>query len=195
MVVGLAGGEDFAEVRGAIELLLARLDRSRGVKVIAEARVGFAAGACGRVEWGDRAIGHVGRIAHRVAEKVSLRAAPMAAELNLADLLAGARQAPTLTALPRFPAVVRDVALVVDESLAYEKLAELVADLSLPDLERVGHGSTYRGKPIPAGKKSVAVTLAFRSASGTLLAEQVEPLVQRVVEAAVARLGAARREG
>jgi phenylalanyl-tRNA synthetase beta subunit len=67
--------------------------------------------------------------------------------------------------------------------------------LALPDLERIGHGSTYRGKPIPAGKKSVALTLAFRSPTGTLLAEHVEPLVQKVVDAAAARLGAARREG
>jgi phenylalanyl-tRNA synthetase beta chain len=119
----------------------------------------------------------------------------MAAELDLAELLAGARDVPKLAALPRFPAIVRDVALVVDEALAYEKLAELVAGLSLENLETMTHVSTYRGKPIPAGKKSVAVALAFRSPTGTLLAEQVEPLVQRVVEAAAARLGAARREG
>jgi phenylalanyl-tRNA synthetase beta chain len=195
VVVALAGGEDFAEMRGAVELLLARLDKSRSVKVISDARPGFAAGACGRIEWGDRRIGYIGRIAKKTAQKALLRAAPMAAELDVAELLAGAKEVPKLTALPRFPAVVRDVALVVDESLAYEKIANLVTDLALPDLEKIGHGSTYRGKPIPAGKKSVALTLAFRSPTGTLLAEQVEPLVQRVVEAAAARLGAARREG
>jgi len=195
VVVGLAGGEDFGELRGAIEMLLGRLDRLRGVKVIADERTGFAAGACGRIEWGDRAVGYLGRISRRVAEKVSLRSAPMAAELDLAELLAGARDVPKLAALPRFPAIVRDVALVVDEALAYEKLAELVAGLSLENLETMTHVSTYRGKPIPAGKKSVAVALAFRSPTGTLLAEQVEPLVQRVVEAAAARLAAARREG
>jgi phenylalanyl-tRNA synthetase beta chain len=192
VMVGMAGGEEFADVRGTIELLLGRLDRTRGVKVVGDARTGFAVGACGRIEWGDRVIGYVGRVAKRAAEKASMRAAPMAAELDVAELLAGAREVPKLAALPRFPAVVRDVALVMDESVAYEKLAELVAELGLPDLERMGHGSTYRGKPIPAGKKSVAVTLAFRSASGTLLAEQVEPLVERVVEAATQRLGAAR---
>ncbi len=60
----------------------------------------------------------------------------------------------------------------------------------MEDLEYV---TTYRGKPLENGQKSVTVTLVFRSPTGTLTGEQVDATVQRVVEAAKAELGATLR--
>jgi phenylalanyl-tRNA synthetase beta chain len=77
--LGLVGSADVREVRGVVEKLLSRLDARRAVRVVPDPRPGFAPGACGRVEWDGRPVGHLGKIARPVAEKLSLRELPAAA--------------------------------------------------------------------------------------------------------------------
>jgi phenylalanyl-tRNA synthetase beta chain len=187
-------GGDLSHVRGMVEALAGRLDSQRALKVIPDSRAGFASGATGRVEWGGQTIGFLGVIDRSVAEKLSLREIPAAAELDLAPLLSGARHVPQLRALPRFPAVKRDVSLVVAESVRFEKIESLILSLKLEFLESIDFVTTYRGKPLEAGTKSVTIALVFRSSSATLTSEQVEASVQRGIEAAKAEVGATVRQ-
>jgi phenylalanyl-tRNA synthetase beta chain len=60
-------------------------------------------------------------------------------------------------------------------------------------MEEVRFVTTYRGKPLEKGQKSVTTTLIFRSPAATLTSEQVEPAVQRVIDAAKQQLGATLR--
>jgi phenylalanyl-tRNA synthetase beta chain len=192
------GDDDLRATRGAVEALLERLDATRQVHIVpfttpADARAGFAPGAAGRVEWGGQAIGFLGRIDRNVAEKLSLRAVPAAAELDLPLLVADTQHVPQLRPLPRFPAVRRDLSLVVGESVAYEALENLICGLNLPSLEGVEYVTTYRGKPLEKGSKSLTTTLVFRSPTATLTSEQVEGSVQQVISAAQQDLGATLR--
>ena len=182
--VGLVGGADVREVRGVVEKLLSRLDARRPVRVVPDARAGFAPGACGRVEWDGQAIGHLGRVARPVADKLSLRELPAAAELDMAPLLAGAQLVPQLQPPPAFPAAPRDLSLVVPEPVRYEAIESLVRGVKPQSLEEVRFVTTYRGKPLEKGTKSVTVTLLFRSPQRTLTGEEVESEVQKVVAAA-----------
>jgi phenylalanyl-tRNA synthetase beta chain len=191
--LGLVGGADYRSVRGVIECLLDALDGDRAVKIVPMDRAGFAAGACGRIEWGSEQIGYLGKVDRSIADQLSLRELPVAAELELSPLLAGAQHVPQLHPLPRFPAVRRDLSLVVAESIRFEQLAGLIGDLKIADLETTEYVTTYRGKPLDAGQKSVTVTLVFRSATGTLISETVESSVQRVIDSAKAKLGATLR--
>ena len=191
--LGIVGGADVREVRGVVEKLLARLDANRPVRVVPEDRPGFARSASGRIEWGGKPVGHLGKIDRGVAEKLSLRDVPAAAELDVSPLLEGAQLVPQLRPLPTFPAAPRDLSLDVAESVRYEQIESLVRDVAPQNLEAVQHVSTYRGKPLAKGQKSVTVTLVFRSPAGTLTGEQVEASVQRVVDAAKQKLGATLR--
>jgi phenylalanyl-tRNA synthetase beta chain len=154
---------------------------------------GFAAGACGAIQWGTEIVGHIGRIDRGIAEKLSLREQVMAAELELEPLLKFAQHVPQLHPLPRFPAVRRDLSLVVAESTAYEQIERLIRGLDLANLEDLEFVTTYRGKPLEKGSKSVTVTLIFRSPAATLTSEQVEGAVQKAVAAAQKELGAVLR--
>ncbi|HWE96694.1 MAG TPA: phenylalanine--tRNA ligase subunit beta [Tepidisphaeraceae bacterium] len=181
--LAIVGGNDLREVRGAVESLLRRLDAGRSVAVVPDSRAGFAAAASGRVEWGGVAIGHLGRIDRAVAGKLSLREIPAAAELDLEPLLAGMQHVPQLRPLPKFPAVRRDLSLVVPEPTRYEKIESLIRGAQPRDMEDLQYVTTYRGKPLEKGSKSVTVTLVFRSPTETLTGEQVDASVQRVMEA------------
>ena len=63
----------------------------------------------------------------------------------------------------------------------------------MADLEAIEHAATYRGKPLPAGQKSVTLTLVFRKPEGTLTREEADAAVTRVVHEASAKLGATLR--
>jgi phenylalanyl-tRNA synthetase beta chain len=98
-----------------------------------------------------------------------------------------------LRALPRYPAVRRDLSLVVNESVRYEQIESLARGLSLENLEDIEYVTTYRGKPLEKGTKSVTITLVFRSPTATLTSEQADAPVQRMVDAARQQLGATLR--
>ncbi|HYO09280.1 MAG TPA: phenylalanine--tRNA ligase subunit beta [Tepidisphaeraceae bacterium] len=191
--LALVGDDDLRGVRGAVEALLGKLDSTRPVTVVPDQRAGFAPGAAGRIEWGGAPVGYLGRIDKKVGDKLSLRTLPAAAELELPPLIAGTQHVPQQRALPRFPAVRRDLSLVVADDTAYERIDSLVASLKLPNLEAAEYVTTYRGKPLEKGTKSVTVTLVFRSPAATLTSEQVESSVQQVIEAARSQLGATLR--
>ena len=105
----------------------------------------------------------------------------------MAALLAGAQLVPQLRPLPAFPAAPRDLSLVVPESTRYEQIESLIHSVRPESLEEIRHVTTYRGKPLDKGTKSVTATLLFRSAQRTLTGDEVESEVQKVIAAAKAQ--------
>jgi phenylalanyl-tRNA synthetase beta chain len=191
--IALVGGEDYRVTRGTVEALLHRLNAQRPLAIVPQAQRGFASGAAGAIQWGTEIIGHIGRIDRAIVEKLSLREQVMAAELELEPLLKFAQHVPQLHPLPRFPAVRRDLSLVVAENTPYEQIERLIRSLELANLEDLEFVTTYRGKPLEKGTKSITVTLIFRSPAATLTSEQVEGAVQKAVAAAQQKLGATLR--
>jgi phenylalanyl-tRNA synthetase beta chain len=189
--VGLVGSSDYREVRGAIEVMLAALDKEKAVAVTPDKRAGY--GGFGRIEWGGTVIGYVGVVAKAVADKLGLRELPAVAELELEPLLTGARHVPQLRPLPKFPAVRRDLSLVVPDATRYEAIASAVREANPEHVEDVEYVTTYTGKPLEKGTKSVTIALVFRSATATLTGDQVEAGVAKVVAVAKQKLGATLR--
>jgi phenylalanyl-tRNA synthetase beta chain len=196
-VVALAGDESYASLRGTVEALLAKLDASRAVVIEPTQHVGYGTGACGKVMWGGIEIGHVGVCDRAVADAAGLRTVgttlPAIAELSLDELVKGVVDVPRLVALPKFPSVVRDLSLVVKDAVRYAQVEQVVGELKLPDLESVGHVTTYRGKPLEKGSKSLSIQLVFRSSTGTLTSESVDDRVKQVIDAAGSKLSATLR--
>lgn len=191
--LALVGGDALRDVRGVVETILERLDPDRPVRIVPDARPGFGKNASGRIEWGGEIVGHLGKTDRKVADKLSLRELPAGAELDLAPLLAGAKHVKQLHPLPKFPAVRRDLTLDLAESVPYQKIESLVREVKPELLENLEYVTTYRGKPLAKGQKSVTVTLVFRSPTETLTGEAVEASVQRVIEAAKRDLNATLR--
>lgn len=188
--LALAGPESYAACRGMLEAVLAKLDADRKIKVEPSQRAGFASGACGHIRWGGQSIGYIGMLAPAAADLADLRHLPAIAELELLTLVDGYQPVPAMKPLSRYPAVRRDVSLLVSEQVRYEQLESLVRELKLADLEALEHATTYRGKPLQAGQKSVTLTLVFRKAQGTLTGEEADEAVARLVELASERLSA-----
>lgn len=191
--LGIVGSDDYLELRGAVEALLQRLDKTRSVRIVPAKRAGFGANACGEVTWNGTPVGYIGKVDRAVADTLGLTGLPAIAELWLEPILAGYQAVPQLTPLPRFPAIRRDLSLLVTDSVRYEQIESLVQDLKLDALETVDYVTTYRGKPLEKGSKSVTFTLSFRKPDGTLTSGEVDERVNRVVELAKSTLNASLR--
>ena len=130
-----------------------------------------------------------GQLDPRVAAKWDLSAETFLAEIDLASWLAAARK-PRVIAPPRFPAALRDLAIVVDDVTPFRDVEREIRAAAAKDLESVALVDLYRGPQIGAGKKSFAVRLVLRSGAATLGEGDVDRLVKRVAGRLQHALGA-----
>lgn len=99
---------------------------------------------------------------------------------------------PTHTAgeLPKYPAIERDLSVVVDEATPWQAISETIGQANPALLESTNFVGTYRGKQVGKGKKSVTLRMQFRDPATTLRHEQVDPQVETVVKALGEKVGA-----
>jgi phenylalanyl-tRNA synthetase beta chain len=114
------------------------------------------------------------------ARRLDLRDAVFVAELELEPVLATERVERQFRELPKFPAVVRDVALIVDDAVSHGAVMAVLEKSRNKFLERVELFDIFQGGTIPTGKKSLAYSLTFRAADRTLTDAEVNEAHKRI---------------
>ncbi len=148
----------------------------------------------GMVQLGKLVLGELGQLLPPLARRYDLHHPVFLAELDL-DQLLGRRQASrSFEALPPFPSVRRDVALVVPEATPHEEVLRTMRQARPPHLERVELFDVFRGKNVPAGQKSLAYALTYRHRERTLTDAEVNEAQDRVITSLKQSLGAVVRE-
>ena len=180
-------------IRGAVEHIV-RAVAGTGAKLVVEPIEpdcpGWRVGACGHVILDGNALGILGAVDPDVAKAAGVDLPAVAAELDLDALIRLYPPKASVSALPEFPAIERDLSLIVDESSSWATVESLVGGLGLEHFESLGFIGAYRGKQVGEGKKSLTLRLRFRSGSGTLRHEDVDPQMERVIASAKGELGA-----
>jgi phenylalanyl-tRNA synthetase beta chain len=139
--------------------------------------------------------GVLGELHPAEALKLDLQLPCMLFELDLPQLLAyGSQSRQKVATPPRYPAVRRDVALVVDHMLPASKVTATIASLRSPLLESAELFDVYEGNGVPSGKKSVAVACKYRGQEGTLTDDEVNRAHGHMVEQLAAQLGGVLRQ-
>jgi phenylalanyl-tRNA synthetase beta chain len=159
---------------------------------VAEARSGASGLHPGRSESrgsADRAALTWGQLDPRVAELWELPAETFVAELDVAALLERVSP-PKVAAPPRYPAAMRDLALVLDEATPYSAVEEAIRAAGKALVESVSLVDLYRGPQVGEGKKSFAVRLVLRSADGTLTDDDVDRAIKRIEGRLLHQVGA-----
>jgi phenylalanyl-tRNA synthetase beta chain len=116
------------------------------------------------------------------------------AELDLEALAGKVKGELRYRQLPRFPFVVRDLAILVEERVTAAQVEEVIAAAGGELLVEVKLFDQYQGKQIPAGKRSLAYSLVYRAPDWTLTDEEVTEIHTRIVRALAGNLGAALRQ-
>ena len=196
--LGLVADGDFRAARGALEQAANVLNRRAAQELTYQPtdRAEFTPGQAAAVMLNGRQIGLIGTIADATRAKFELgsRQELTAAEVDLEPLLALAAEQRTCSPLARFPAIERDLSILVDEPVTWGQVERTIRESATPELESIEFVDLFRGKQFPAGKKSFTFTLRYRLADGTLTNEQANAFAARTVEALTAKLGAALRD-
>ena len=184
-------GADFFALKGCVEALL-KLVRVKNVRYEANKRhFAFHPGRCADVVAEDGTVlGTFGEVHPNVRKGCGISAAAAAAELNFELLWDRRAPEPLYQPLPRFPAVLRDLALVCEEATTVHQLTECIAEAGGRLLREVSFFDVYRGAPIPAGKKSVAFSLSFRKEDSSLTDGEIEPVMTAILRALEEKLQA-----
>ena len=124
-------------------------------------------------------MGLVGELHPKVLESFETSGAVYLFEINLEVLLPYTIDHKMFKAIPRFPAMVRDMALVVDAEIVHRQVMDIVK--SFPLVERVTIFDVYSGDQVPRGKKSLAYRITFQSSTHTLTDNAVNRVQQQIL--------------
>ncbi len=175
--------ENFFTLKGIVEQLFRSLG-IEGVEYTAnknERR--FHPGRCAEVEIDTRSLGFIGQVHPDVCESWGIETDVYAAELDFDAIEKLERREVRFVHLPKFPAIVRDFAMVVEDSLPVGELEKCIKQNAGELLEKAELFDVYRGAPILPGFKSVAFSLSYRSADRTLKEGEVNEINERVLSA------------
>ncbi|AEB12516.1 phenylalanine--tRNA ligase subunit beta [Marinithermus hydrothermalis] len=169
-------GEGFYALKGLLEAAATRLGAA--IQVHPHSHAHLHPGISGTVLWNGAEVGWIGQIHPEITAALELPSV-FAAELKLPL----PRAERPFTDLPRFPAALRDLAVVVPEAVPYHEVATLLKDAAGAYLEGLEVFDVYRGAPLPAGQKSLAFHLSFRHPERTLRDEEVDAFMERIIQA------------
>ena len=187
--LGFIRAGDLRELRGVIEGLISIINRELRTELKSVELAWAKAGA--EVFVGETLVGTCGIISENIVEKFDLAEITVcAAELDLETLMGMQDPSLTVSGIPRFPSITRDLSLIVDEGVFWAEIIEAVKRKAPGELEDVGFTGIYRGKPIPSGKKSVTISLRFRDERGTLRNEVVDGFESDILGELKDKLGA-----
>ena len=182
---------DFFDVRADIEALFASLGPDAQPRFEAASHPALHPGRSASISSRGRVVGHVGELHPRWVQQYELVSAPIVFELDAAVLMEA--RLPRPQAVPRFPVVVRDLALIVDNTVtagavmaaidaARAAEGELVRDAQLFD--------QYRGKGLNENEKSLAFRFWLQDTRQTLDEAAIEAAMTRLVSALGTSIGA-----
>jgi phenylalanyl-tRNA synthetase beta chain len=134
------------------------------------------------VQLGKLTLGEMGQLSPALQKRYDLRDGVFVAELNL-DLLLGRRvPAKSFKPLPAFPAIRRDVAMLVTENVLFDTVQNVVKQARPANLEKMEVFDVFRGNNVPAGQKSLACAFTYRNAGRTLTDAEVNAAHEKLVE-------------
>lgn len=185
LICGFYGGEnlDFFQVKGVVETLFRQISlHNWDIKAVSD-QYAFHPGRCAELSVGKEVLGYLGEIHPKVAENYEIDEKVYAVTLDIDLMFKYATPKKEYRALPKFPAVTRDLALLCAEDLPVLTLEKAIRSACGSILEDVKLFDVYQGKQIAAGQKSVAFNLTLRSPDSTLDEEQVNAVLKRVMKA------------
>ena len=188
-----APGMSFFRLKGWVEQIVCCLGRKEARFVAETDDPSYHPGRCASVWLGETKIGVLGQIHPRVAENYGVDAELYCAELSFEALFANKGGTPVFQALPKFPSVTRDLAVLCDCCVPVGELRDCIRQNGGRYLSDCKLFDVYTGERVAEGKKSVAFSLTMRAEDQTLTDEHAEETVKRVLDALREKFGASMR--
>ena len=180
--------EDFYTLRGAVEQLL----RHRGIAfdIVPGGESYHHPGRCARLMQGETVLCALGEVHPAVRENFDMPARALVAEINLETIAALSQPMGAVKPMPRYPAVSRDLSLVMPERTSVGPLMADMAKAAGAILEDVKLFDVYRSAALGADMKSVAFAFVFRGADRTLTEQEITAAMDKILKVAAEKYNA-----
>jgi len=180
---------DFFDAKGVVEGLFARLGVEASFEKGEDESLTLSKQAT--IVIGGNKFGVVGELHPKVLLAFEIPEVAYLFEIDLTALLPFTIGYKKFQPVPRFPAIVRDMALIVDAKVTHLRVQNIIK--SFPLVERVTIFDVYAGEQVPPDKKSLAYRVSFQSPTHTLTNEEVSQVQQQILSKLSSELGATLR--
>ena len=171
--------------------ILTRMGAPMGALVFSEQKNDLFAVSTLITNRGGKAIAQFGIVSRRQTAKLDIDAPVFFADINWTNLMKLIKKTTvTYYDVPKFPAVSRDLALLVDQSISFEQIEKVAYDAERKLLKQVNLFDVYEGKNLPDGKKSYAVNFILQSEDKTLNDKAIEAVMLKIEQSICKQTGA-----
>ena len=195
LTLGMYGDNlDFYTLKGLVENVLETVSVNR-YDIEKETKNGsYHPGRCANIKVGIDTIATFGEVHPEVLENYGIEKRAYLAELNLTKITKYSRNNKKYVEVPKFPAVERDIAIIVDENIEVGQIEKTIAKKAKKILEKAELFDIYRNEKLGENKKSVAYALTFRAKNKTLNDDEVNEVMENVIKELEKSLGAELRK-
>lgn len=179
---------DFFDLKSDVEALLERARATQSLEFEPDDHPALHPGQAARIRRNGDIIGRLGALHPAISRQHKLTAPVLAFEIDLEAIRTG--QLPKYEALSRYPAVRRDIAVVLDEGITAKAVRKCVGQAGVDVLKNLELFDVYRGEGIDSGKKSLAIRLTFQAPTRTLNDEEIEAAETAIIQTLAQNLGA-----
>lgn len=193
LTIGIYGEADYLDLKGIVENVVESLGLSKVNFVRESENPSYHPGKTANLMVGKTKVGVLGEVHPYVSENYGIDANCYLAELDLNLLFNYANVNKKYKALPKFPAVTRDIALLVDDEVLVQEIEDTIKKAGGNLVETVKLFDIYKGAQIPEGKKSIAYAIAYRDERKTLTDNDVNKVHDKILRSLEYKLGATLR--
>lgn len=195
LTIGMYGEDiDFYSLKGLIENVLEASNINRYEIEKETKNESYHPGRCANIKVGIDTIATIGEVHPEVLANYDIEKRVYIAEVNVSKLTKYSKANKKYVEVPKFPAVERDIAIIVDEKVEVGQIEKIITKKSKKILEKAQLFDIYRNERMGKDKKSVAYSLIFRDKNKTLSDEEISTIMNNIITELEKTLGAELRK-
>lgn len=182
LTIGMYGDNvDFYSLKGIVENILEIISINKYEIEKETENQSYHPGRCANIKVGIDTIAILGEIHPQVLENYNIERRVYLAEINITKIVRYSKSNKKYTEVPKFPAVERDISIIVDEEVQVGEIEKIIIKKAKKILEKINLFDIYRNEKIGSNKKSITYSLIFRDKNKTLTDEEINSIMQDII--------------
>lgn len=190
LTIGMYGNVDYLDIKGVMDDLIEEIGLQKYSFKRQMENPMYHPGKTAELYSGKSKVAVIGEVHPTVCDNYGVGTDCYIAQVDLDALYENINTKKSYTPLPKFPAVTRDIALLVDDDILVQEIEETIRKTGGHLVENTTLFDVYKGKQIPEGKKSIAYAIIYRDPSKTLKDEEINKVHDKILRALEFKLGA-----